>query len=102
MISRADRKSGKQQYRELFALVGEVVREWDPCGLLAGGAPRDEFDGEIGRVVAQVPRIHSAADATAVVSRVFGSAFEREEFAIETCAPVGERLFARLRAGGFV
>ena len=35
-------------------LVTRVIAEWDPYALLAGGAPRDEFDAEIASVATQV------------------------------------------------
>lgn len=103
MISPADRKKGKQRYRELTALVGAVIREWDPGQLLAGGAPLDEYDVEIARIVANVPRIHSPGDAIAMVSRVFVSSFGQPGFVDDKdCAAVGERLFALLLANDFV
>jgi hypothetical protein len=102
MVAREHRKLGKQQYRELLALVTRVIAEWDPYALLAGGAPRDEFDAEIASVVTQVQRIKSAADAAHVVSRVFSSSFEPDLFTPEACAQVGKRLFAELQARGFV
>jgi len=101
MVSRADRKSKKQRYRELHAVVGEIIREWDPDGLLAGGAPPDEYDGEIARILPHVRQIQSAADAAAVVSGVFASAFGRDDSS-EAYAAVGERLFSALRENGFV
>lgn len=41
--------------------------------LVAGGAPRDEFDAEIARLVTRVPHIHSADDAAREISEVFSS-----------------------------
>jgi hypothetical protein len=102
MITREHRKLGKKQHRELLALVTRVIAEWDPYALLAGGAPRDEFDAEIASVVTQVPRIKSATDAADIVSRVFSSSFEPDLFTPEACAQVGKRLFAELRARRFV
>ncbi len=92
----------KERYRELSALVREVVIEWNPYDLLGRGAATDEFDSEIAHIVAQVRKIQSEADATSVVSGVFSAAFEPQSFTVEACAAVGERLFARLRAAGFV
>ena len=102
MVTRERRKLGKTQHRELLTVVTRVIAEWDPYALLAGGAPRDEFDAEIASVATQVPRIKSATDAAYIVSRVFSSSFEPAPFTPEACAQVGKRLFAELQAHGFV
>ena len=77
--------------------VREVIHEWDPYGLLRGGAPRDEFDREIASVASQFRRIQSPEDAVDVLARVFSSAFERASFDIDQCREAGERLFAVLK-----
>jgi len=61
----------------MWAVTAEVIREWDPHALYADGAPADELDREIASLVAQIPRIKSAADAAQAISRVFGSSFGR-------------------------
>jgi hypothetical protein len=98
MILRADRKVEKRRYQELFALVGEVIRDWDPYELIAGGSPIDEFDSEISSVTAQVSRIKSATDAIRTISCVFSSSFEPQHFTPEACRTVGEKLFLKLQA----
>ncbi len=70
------------------------VHEWDPYGLLAGGAPLDEWDGEIASLVTQVPRIGSPLEGALAVSRVFSSAVQPEGFSPSDCAAVGRRLYA--------
>ena len=79
-----------------MSVVARVIRSWDPYGLLAGGAPSDEFDAEIAAVTAQIHRIAGPADAAHVVSRVFSNAFDADTFAVGRCRDVGERLFAAL------
>lgn len=93
---------GKARYQQMWGIVADVIRKWDPYQLLAGGAPRDEWDSEISSVVAQIPRIHSAADAAAAIARVFGSSLERGAFTPASCAEVGAELYARLQEQGLV
>ena len=102
MVSRAERKVGTQHYQELIALVAAVIRNWDPYSLLAGGAPKDEFDAEIASVTAQIPGIKSATDAANAISRVFSSNFEAERFSPEVCRAVGETLYLKLKDHGVV
>ncbi len=47
----------KRERERAFAVACRVIHEWDPYGLLKGGAPADEFDREIAAVVAQFDRI---------------------------------------------
>lgn len=93
---------GKTKYERLWGATAKVIRTWDPYGLLAGGAPEDEFDREIAALVAQIPRIHSATDAIHAVSRIFASSFEADSFTQETCSEVGAKLFAALSAEGLI
>jgi hypothetical protein len=88
-----ERKAKKRLYEKALEGVRCVIHEWDPYSLLAGGAPKDEFDSEISAVVGQLGRIHSAEDACHVISRVFSSSFEPDLFKLEHCRAVGKRLF---------
>jgi hypothetical protein len=92
--------AGKAKYKQMWDITADVIRKWDPYQLLAGGAPRDEWDSEISSVVAQIPRMHSATDAAAAVSRVFASSSNLP--AAGEFAEVGAQLFARLQERGFI
>ncbi len=37
-------KALKQKYKTDFATLTELVNTFDPCGLIEGGAPPDEYD----------------------------------------------------------
>ena len=37
-------KEIKQKYKADFATLTELVNSFDPCGLISGGAPSDEYD----------------------------------------------------------
>jgi hypothetical protein len=93
---------GRAKYKQMWDITADVIRKWDPYQLLAGGAPRDEWDSEISSVVAPIPRIHSASDAAAAVSRVFASSLDPSAFTADTCSDVGAELFTRLQERGFV
>jgi Domain of unknown function (DUF1871) len=87
----------KKEYKRAVDVVGQVIRAWDPYGLLAGGAPADEFNREIAAVVRQIDRINSSRDAAEVISRVFASSFsERDLFTPIKCFEIGECLHAAL------
>lgn len=92
----------RAEYDRALAVVRDVIREWDPYALLAGGASADEWDGEIASVVAQIPRIRSPNDAANALSRVFSSAFQSEGFRPADCADAGKRLYASLEDSGLL
>jgi hypothetical protein len=99
MRDRQRRKELHARYEARFALVADLLRAWDPYQLLALGAPRDEIDSEIQRVVARWDELRSAPDAARVLAEVFSAAFAPGDFAIERCAEIGERLWAAKREG---
>jgi len=92
----------RDDHEKTVAVVASIVYRWDPYGLLESGAPRSEFDAEIGRVVAQVPEMREPKDATLALSKVFSAAFEPHLFTPAACASYGEMLFRQLVEAGLV
>jgi len=95
-------EAGRAKYQRMWDVTATVIKDWDPYRLLAGGAPTGEFDHEVALIVAQISRIHSAADAARAVSRVFASSFEADRFTVEMCSDVGKKLYASLSEQGFI
>jgi hypothetical protein len=87
----------RKQWKEIEATVRVVILEWDPYGLIGGGAPEDEWDSEIHQIIGKVRGITTAAEAIAVISGVFSNAFQPEGFTKEDCAEVGQNLFDTLK-----
>ena len=92
----------RQDYEAAFQIVRAVIAEWDPHALLGGGAPKDEFDDEVARVLTHICDIHSPNDAAAAISAVFAASFTPEDFSIPACAQVGAQLYARLAEAGVI
>jgi hypothetical protein len=88
--------SNRDDYDRAFAIVRDVIAEWDPYDLIGGGAPLDEWDSAVAKIVAQLPRIASATDAAHAVSRTFSSELGGEGFSPGECADVGSQLFEAL------
>ncbi len=88
----------RTDYERAFALVREVIHQWDPYDLMSGGAPKSEFDNEIARILTYIPKIKTESDAAQAISEVFTTAFEPKGFSLSDCAEVGRRLFASLTA----
>lgn len=92
----------RKDYEKALSVVREAINAWDPYGLIAGGSPLDEWESEVARIVARIPRIRSPADAAHVVSRIFSSSVEREGFSPEACTPVGSQLYEALVDAGIL
>ena len=92
----------REDFGAAFLLVASVVRSGDPFCLIGTGAPSDEFDAEIAKLVSCIPRISSAASAAAALSSVFSASFEPTLFSSAQCAVPGQQLFAKLSAAGLV
>lgn len=41
-----------QVHKIIFEEVQKIVNEYDPIGLVTGGAPKDEYHTEVGKIVA--------------------------------------------------
>jgi len=96
VTSKSPNAAGRQKYQQMWDLTAVLIRKWDPYGLIGGGAPPDEFDQEITLLVAQIPRIKSANDATLAVSSIFGSKLESASFSADSCRAIGDAFFTAL------
>ena len=87
--------NNKADYNQALNAVKEVIHAWDPYGLLAGGAPSDEFDPEIAKLVTKVRTISTEEDAVRSIEEVFadflGDDGSKMEYKI-----IGKKLFENL------
>ena len=65
----------------VFPIVKKHIDELDYYGLLAGGAPSDEFDGESKEISAKINVGQSALDIAEIIAEVFNSQFSENEAA---------------------
>jgi hypothetical protein len=61
----------RREYRPLRNAVAAVIARADPVNLLALGAPGDEYDGEVGAILPQLPRAGSEADVLTIIRGEF-------------------------------
>jgi hypothetical protein len=57
----------KAQYKQLCAVVLSALSEADPIGLLALGAPADEYEPEVGTIVPRLRTATSEADVRSIL-----------------------------------
>lgn len=59
------------RYQDLVAAVERAINEADPIGLLAGGAPSNEYAPEIGTMIPLLANAHRPDDVTGVLHGEF-------------------------------
>lgn len=92
----SDQKALKRDYREIVHIVQQALNEWDPYGLIEGGAPEDEFTEEATRIAAKIKKTETPAELAQVISDIFSRSFESDLFSVEECLPAASRIFSDL------
>jgi hypothetical protein len=65
----------KEQSRERYRGLRELVAEWDPLGLIALGSPRDEYDCIVGPLMRQLEQKATVEDISAYLQHEFANHF---------------------------
>ena len=60
-----------KRYQDLVAAVERAINDADPIGLLAGGAPSDEYASEIGTIIPLLANAQRPDDVTGVLNGEF-------------------------------
>ena len=87
----------QKSWKKAVAIVRDAIHEMDPYGLLADGAPIDEFDSEILKIVGAIKSAQSEKEVTDAISAVLGESFEPEIFRPRLCKKAGSKIFYSLR-----
>jgi hypothetical protein len=82
--------------------VKSVIDAWDPYSLLAGGAPLDEFELEVGKLLPRIRYIRTPEDAVREITSVFARCFDPREFTTASCAVVGTKMYTELQKAGLL
>ncbi|MCW8131346.1 MAG: DUF1871 family protein [Planctomycetota bacterium] len=92
----------KEDYKRALTLIGDAVRAWDPERLIAGGAPRNEYEAEAAKVATLVPRMRSPKDAAIALSKIFTASFNNKSYTPDYCANAGGKVYEVLKANGLL
>lgn len=63
-------------YDMLFQAVKKQIDAFDAYGLIEGGAPKDEFDGETNLIVARMKKGMTAETIAEIMAQVMNTQFE--------------------------
>ena len=69
---RKRRQSLQAAYGSIYSDVSRLLREADPIGLIAMGAPDDEYDPEVSTILPRLREANSAVDVQRIVHEEFG------------------------------
>src|SRR5947207_1353865 len=78
-MNRASKKARKRAIKELQDVVRCAVNAVDPIGLVAGGAPDDEYDRAVGACVPKLLRATSQEDVQEILHEEYARWFGGED-----------------------
>ncbi len=92
---REERKAQHQRIEEDLARHREFLHAWDPCGLIAEGAPESEFDAEGAQIYGALTSgaVQSEAELAGRRAAIFRRAFD-SSFTPESCADVAQSIWS--------
>lgn len=91
-------KTLKNNFKTTIKIITKIVNEWDPYCLLESGAPIDEFSSEINSIACQIKPNQTIDELSKIVLNVFGSAFGYEDFKIDECKKIAEKIINVINA----
>jgi hypothetical protein len=80
------------EYKKTFSIIKKEINKWDPYELINCGAPDNEFDDEIAKIVVNLKNISSENSLKAIISNIFAENFEADCFTPEECEEVAKRI----------
>ena len=75
------RREIKEKYGALYDLCAEILYRHDPVHLAACGAPRDEYAGEVSKILPQLTKAATVLEAQKIIYDVFVNSFNYGYFA---------------------
>ena len=87
----------QESWKKAVAIVRDAIHEMDPYDLIADGAPKDEFDSEILKIVGAIKNAQSEKEITNAISAILGDSFEPEAFKPRHCKKAGSKIYYSLR-----
>lgn len=69
----------RQRYLNLHRGLAKLLYRHDPVGLAAAGAPKDEYEPEVGTIIPRLKDVNSLDDVRRIVHQEFLRWFETEE-----------------------
>jgi hypothetical protein len=68
----------KSQYKYYYSQIAEIINSIDPVGLIAGGAPEDEYKAEISKILAVIQGDTDKKSIQKKIYQIFSESFDQE------------------------
>ena len=65
-------------YKHYFNLIAKVINSADPIGLIAGGAPPDEYNSEINKILIVVQNENNKKNISEKIYHIFCDSFDKK------------------------
>ena len=89
-----NKEEARAAFPGLFEAIREVLQRHDPSGLFAMGAPKDEHDDSINRIVARLQSVQSAEAVPEILEREVGGWIRGNgKDAVEVCAAMAPEIW---------
>jgi hypothetical protein len=72
------KKYMKNEYKHIFSIVKGIIDKIDPIGLLSQGAPVDEYDEEIHKIVSGLRTCDNVEKIQKLIYNIFKESFGQE------------------------
>jgi hypothetical protein len=92
----------RREYDEAFRIVRTAIARWDPHAILEGGAPADEWDSEVARLLPLIQRALTSADVARQLANVFGARLGGASIPVDECSSVAVEILVRLKTAGLL
>lgn len=74
-----------------------MINDWDPYNLIQEGAPDDEYESEVAKILAGLPKCNSTKETAELISTVLTESFDSDTFPVAKCKRVSEKIYARFK-----
>lgn len=92
-MSQERNKELSKAFEDLRASVTRLLIDADPVNLIAIGAPKDEYDPEVGTILPRLKEATSPEDVTKIIHEEFTKWFGEDAGPIEAYADVAEQIW---------
>lgn len=65
-------------YKEMYKKVQQVINSVDPVGLVSGGAPEDEYDSQVNKIITLLQTDLEIETLTEEIHKIFIGSFGEE------------------------
>lgn len=70
----------KEKYKSIFASIRDIIIRYDPMDLIKAGAPVDEYDMEVGKILPRLKECLDVDDVNSVMIEIFRDCFNETNF----------------------